>query len=121
MASVLHSSRRRYEEYRVRSRQRRKEGAGGDAHVPAAGHGREDRHGRRRKRTRSFGALVRQFWGLLRGYRSSLIWIFIALSISTTLALAPLYGTKLVFDGVLREKPLPTGLPAWVPLPHERR
>src|SRR5215207_8904499 len=105
MPSVMRSSRRRYEDYRERIKRRRKDpDAATDATIPAPRH--DDGLHKKRPRTRSFSSLLRSFWGLLRGHHGSLIWILLALSISTLLGLAPLYGTKLVFDGVLREKPL---------------
>lgn len=61
--------------------------------------------------------MLKEFWGLLRGHRKTLAVILAALGISTLLGLLPLYGTKVVFDSVLRNPPLPTGLPAWVPTP----
>ncbi|MDQ3439290.1 MAG: ABC transporter ATP-binding protein, partial [Planctomycetota bacterium] len=121
MASVMHSSRRRYRAYRERVKKR-----GNDAHVTGdaghapSGHG-DDPQRKKRPRSRPFRALFLAFWGLLRGHRSAFILILLALGISTLLGLAPLYGTKIVFDGVLREQPLPTQLPAWVRLPEGRR
>jgi ATP-binding cassette subfamily B protein/subfamily B ATP-binding cassette protein MsbA len=69
-------------------------------------------------RSRSFFWLFGEFWKLLTGYRRVLFLVLAALSISTLLGLMPLYGTKIVFDSVLREKPLPPSVPTWVPLPH---
>lgn len=54
---------------------------------------------------------------LLEGHRRTLAVVLVALGISTLLGLLPLYGTKVVFDSVLRSPPLPTGLPEWVPMP----
>jgi len=125
MASAIRSSRRRYRAYRERVKER-----GNDAHVPgdvgpapSQQHGDDPRDPRRKKRPRSrpFRALFLSFWGLLRGHRSAFVLILLALGISTLLGLAPLYGTKIVFDSVLNDKPLPTQLPAWVPLPEGRR
>src|SRR5215213_8811363 len=122
MPSVLRSSRRRYEAYRERTKNRRGSATDRTDHptAPAELHA-PDPQAKKKKRTRPFRALVAQFWGLLRGQRQAFILIFPALGISTLLALAPLYGTKIVFDGVLREHPLPTSLPHWIPLPTGRR
>ncbi len=57
----------------------------------------------------------------MAGYRKTLFLVLMALGLSTMLGLVPLYGTKIVFDSVLREKPLPPQVPAWIPLPHEPR
>ncbi|HEV2294377.1 MAG TPA: ABC transporter ATP-binding protein [Tepidisphaeraceae bacterium] len=80
-------------------------------------------HGRsnRRTRTRSFRVLFVQFWSLLRGHRRLFIPILIALSISTLLGLTPMYGTKIVFDGVLSPEPVEGAFPEWMPLPQGRR
>src|SRR5687768_8494063 len=122
MASVIRSSRRRYRAYRERVKER-----GNDAHVPgdlgpppSQQHG-DDPRRKKRPRSRPFRALFLSFWGLLRGHRSAFVLILLALGISTLLGLAPLYGTKIVFDSVLNDEPLPTQLPAWVRLPEGRR
>jgi len=59
------------------------------------------------RRGRSFPALFRAFWRFLRGHRRMLIISLGTLTLSTTLGLVPLYGTKLVVDNVLGDKPLP--------------
>ena len=76
-----------------------------------------------KKRTRSFMRLLAQFWGLLEGHRTALALALLALGISTLLSLIPLYGTKIVFDSVLRENPLPVRLPHGIHLrlPESRR
>jgi ATP-binding cassette subfamily B protein/subfamily B ATP-binding cassette protein MsbA len=61
--------------------------------------------------------LLSEFWGLLEGHKRALFFALFALGISTLLSLIPLYGTKIVFDSVLRDNPLPVRLPAWVHLP----
>jgi ATP-binding cassette subfamily B protein len=58
---------------------------------------------------------------MMRGHRGRLALVLVALGISTLLGLVPLYGTKIVFDGVLREQPLTTNLPFHITLPHDRR
>ena len=42
--------------------------------------------------------------GIAQGYKRTLILVLAALSVSTLLGLIPLYGTKIVFDSVLREQ-----------------
>ncbi len=74
-----------------------------------------------RPRSRPFSRLFADFWALLRGYQGLLVLVLLALSVSTLLGLAPLYGTKIVFDGVLRDQPMPSRLPHWVHLPTDRR
>jgi ATP-binding cassette, subfamily B, bacterial len=78
-------------------------------------HGTNDER-KRKKRTRSFFKLVKQFWALLEGHRRALFFALLALAISTLLSLIPLYGTKIVFDSVLRDNPLPVKLPIPVEL-----
>ena len=113
MAFSIRSSRRRYQEYRSKLKQRlRDRGAAGHGD-----HGSQDPHGssshshgdpRRTSRARAPSSRSSaEFWGLLAGYRCTLILVLLALGISTLLGLVPLYGTKIVFDSVLREQPLP--------------
>ena len=122
MAEPAASSRKQYEQYKERIRERagKEEGADG-----AIGHGHgaapaEDRHGKPVKRSRNFRKLFGEFWKLLRGHRLTLLAALGTLSISTLLGLVPLYGTKLVFDNVLDTKPLPKEI-AFLRLPAERR
>src|SRR2546423_93969 len=77
-----------------------------------------------RRRPKRHLHLLRSFWGLLRGYQKTLIAVLITLSLSTLLGLIPLYGTKIVFDNVLREQSSPPRLPRllqWIHLPQGRR
>jgi ATP-binding cassette subfamily B protein/subfamily B ATP-binding cassette protein MsbA len=74
-----------------------------------------------KKRTRSFTRLLIQFWALLDGHRQSLAVALVALGIATLFGLVPLYGTKIVFDNVLRDHPLPASVPRWIHLPTDRR
>ena len=118
MALFARSSRRRYREYLTKLKQRRRHDAdaagAGVVAGPSHKHGEGKKH---RPRSRSFSRLFAQFWGLLHGHRRTLALMLAAVSLSTLLGLAPLYGTKIVFDGVLREHPLPAGLPRWIHLP----
>src|SRR5258708_2511661 len=121
MPFSIRSSRRRYKEYRTQLLNRRKrDAAAGDASIPAASaHGGEDR--KKKPRSRPFIKLLSEFWGLLQGYRRTLIAVLIALCVSTMLGLIPLYGTKIVFDSVLRDHPLPAQLPHWLHVPSNRQ
>jgi ATP-binding cassette, subfamily B, bacterial len=124
MATPTHSSRQRYVDYRGKLKERRKkhDTTSADATIGGHDHGHGSGDGKKhRPRSRSFPKLLVQFWGLLKGYRGTLAASLIALSISTLLGLVPLYGTKIVFDSVLREQPLPAQLPHGIMLPHDRR
>jgi ATP-binding cassette subfamily B protein/subfamily B ATP-binding cassette protein MsbA len=119
MPSTPRASRQRYDAYRERARQARaKRGKTSDQPEKPADHG-GDR--KKKPRSRSFLKLFAEFWGMMRGYRGLLISVLLALTVSTLLGLVPLYGTKVVFDNVLREKPLPSNLPKWVHVPSDRR
>ncbi|MEM9882283.1 MAG: ABC transporter ATP-binding protein [Planctomycetota bacterium] len=89
------SSRQRYAAYRQRKRQLR------DDPVP------RDNRGRPIQRSRGFAALLRAFWGLLRGHRLILGLACVSLTLSTLIALVPLYAPKLVVDSVLGDVPPP--------------
>jgi ATP-binding cassette subfamily B protein/subfamily B ATP-binding cassette protein MsbA len=121
MPLLARSSRRRYKEYLAKLRKRRREktpvdtSPHGSAATPA---GAARKH---KPRSRTFPRLLADFWGLLRGYRGMLVLVLLALGASTLLGLAPLYGTKIVFDGVLRDQPLPSRLPHWIHLPTSPR
>src|SRR4051812_7649717 len=113
MPSPIRSSSRRYREYRSELKTRRQDPASRREDAAVSWHGTNDER-KSKKRTRSFFKLVGQFWGLLEGHRRSLFLALGALAISTLLSLIPLYGTKIVFDSVLRENPLPVQLPVAV-------
>ena len=116
------SSRKRYADYRAESIRKRAEHAEakpGEPRSPRPTYGRDGKE--RRPRVRSFTQLFAAFWGLMRGHRRTLVIALCCLGISTLLGLMPLYGTKIVFDSVLRDDPLPSGLPAWVKLPTDPR
>src|ERR1700689_3024755 len=102
MPSPLRPSRRRYQDYRQKLKQRRLQHdlAGGDASIQSPSHGGGDPK-KPKPRSRSFFWLLTEFFKMLRGFRRTLILVLIALSISTLLGLIPLYGTKIVFDSVL--------------------
>ncbi len=73
------------------------------------------------KRHRSFAALLREFWRLLRGHRRVLVLALLTLSVSTILGLVPLYGTKLVFDNVLGGRSISPMVLRFVHLPQDPR
>ncbi|WP_417388225.1 ABC transporter ATP-binding protein [Gimesia sp.] len=67
------------------------------------------------KRDRSSWELVKNFLGLLKVHRWSVILSLMTLTFATLLALIPPAATKFVVDYVLDKKPLPASLPKWVP------
>jgi ATP-binding cassette subfamily B protein len=118
MPLPLRSSRLRYKTYRDRVTRER-----GSKTAPHAEKNNGDVHGHDRKkkpRSRPFMKLVVAFWGILKGYRGLLVMVLLTLALSTVFGLIPLYGTKIVFDSVLSDRPLPTKLPHWVHLPSNR-
>jgi ATP-binding cassette subfamily B protein/subfamily B ATP-binding cassette protein MsbA len=119
MPSTLRASRLRYQDYRRKLKLRRlqRDTSSGDASIHGPLHGAGDPQ-KRKPRSRSFIQLFAEFWGMLQGFRQRLILVLIASGISTLLGLVPLYGTKIVFDSVLRERPLPPQVPYWIHLPH---
>jgi ATP-binding cassette subfamily B protein/subfamily B ATP-binding cassette protein MsbA len=64
---------------------------------------------------RSFGALFRAYLALLRPYRRPIAVAFVALAISTALALVPPAGIKIAIDSVFGSEPLPQILLRWMP------
>lgn len=97
------SSRTRFTDYKSRVRARRKEPA------------KRDKRGKRIERTRSFTELLAAFLGLLREHRVILAAALITLSLSTLIALVPLYAPKIVVDNVLGGQPVPEPLASWLP------
>ncbi|MEX2027668.1 MAG: ABC transporter ATP-binding protein, partial [Pirellulaceae bacterium] len=93
------SSSRRYAEYRQQLRQKRSERQAVEASAdgePAA------------RKTRSFGRLLLDFLGLLRGQSVSLAVAMATLTVATVLRLLPPLATKLVIDNVLTAGQLPS-------------
>lgn len=119
MPSTLRPSRRRFQDYREKLKQRRlgRNSTGGDPSIHGASHGPNDSKNRK-PRSRSFFRLLTEFFKMIRGFRRTLILILVGSSISTVLSLIPLYGTKIVFDSVLLARPLPPQVPHWIHLPH---
>ncbi|HWE03934.1 MAG TPA: ABC transporter ATP-binding protein [Tepidisphaeraceae bacterium] len=93
-----------------------------DATASASPHASVSTGGEKKKhrRSRSFRRLLTEFWALLYGFRGMLILVLASVSVSTLLGLMPLYGTKIVFDSVLRDHPLPARLPYSIRLPQDR-
>jgi ATP-binding cassette subfamily B protein/subfamily B ATP-binding cassette protein MsbA len=116
------SSRGRYEAYRERVRTRPAKATDKPASraTPAAGDTFDHLGGAHKstKRSRTFLALLRDFWRLLRGHHLTLGLALGTLATSTLLGLVPMYCAKLVFDNVLDTKPLDPHL-ARLPIPHE--
>ncbi|MGE5608984.1 MAG: ABC transporter ATP-binding protein [Bacillota bacterium] len=112
MARVPRSSLQRFREYRRKLRERARRGE------LKHEYGSMDGRIKSNKRSRAFWPLFSSFVGLLRGHRVTLVLALVMLSISTLLGLLPLYGTKLVVDNVLGERPLSREV-AWLPLPRE--
>jgi ATP-binding cassette subfamily B protein/subfamily B ATP-binding cassette protein MsbA len=118
MPLPLRSSRLRYQNYRERvKRERASKGAAAPEKHDSSGHS-PDR--KKKPRSRPFMKLLREFWGLLRGFRRLLMFVLGALTLSTLIGLVPLYGTKIVVDSVLSDHPLPSKLPHWIVLPTDR-
>lgn len=61
-----------------------------------------------------------RLWGLIRPHRATIYVALATLSVSTLLGPAPLYGTKIVFDNILGDRPLPQRLTRIVALPADR-
>jgi len=106
MLSFFTSSRRRFKEYLTDFKRRLKAGeiaVGG----PPSGGGNVDRSPK--KRLRGFWQLFAAFLRETRGHNRMLFFVLLGSSIATLLGLIPLYGTKIVFDHVLGDVPLPDG------------
>lgn len=106
------SSRSRYRDYRRELARRRIDGsAPADPTILLSKE-------RSKQRRRSFWRLLAQFWALVGEHRLITILSLCTLTVSTLIGLAPIYGTKIVFDGVLHDPPLP--LSRLLPLPADR-
>lgn len=98
-------SRRRFRDYRQTVRLRN---ARGERPRP---HGRAEVAAKKLgDRDRGFGELLREFWGLLRGHRGTVLGSLALLTLAIGLRLIPPVGTKLAIDSVLTQPPQP--LPA---------
>ena len=114
------SSGRRYTEYREQLRNRPPEAAAGRGHH--GGHRSAPRSDEEKppRRSRSFGQLLVEFFGLLRGHEWAIFFAIATLTVSTLLNLVSPLATKLVIDNVLTDKPLPGWWTNWLRLPSDR-
>ena len=117
------SSRERFRQYRREVRERNsirpataRHPQAGTCAAPRHPHGDRTKH----RRSRSFFQLLGEFWGLIRPHRATIYVALATLSVSTLLGLVPLYGTKIVFDNILGDHPLPQRLTRIVALPADR-
>lgn len=118
------SSRNRFVEYR----KARKSAGRASAEVASAAAGAQsldqlrpqETDEKRRKRSRPFTTLAREFWKLLAGNRHLLYISLGTLTVATTVALAIPASTKIAIDYILTDAPGPAGIPAWLPAPRER-
>ncbi len=110
------TSRRRFAEYRSRRRAHTPEVSGEALVLAARG---DEEAARKKKRTRSFGALLRGFWRLLRGDRTTMAAALATLTVATGLGLVMPASTKFVIDYILTDNPGPAGIPEWLGLPRD--
>jgi ATP-binding cassette subfamily B protein/subfamily B ATP-binding cassette protein MsbA len=106
------TSRQRYTQYKADLKAHETEGS----RTSAAAHAkiRQELH---RHHQRSFLDLIRAFFGLLHGQRRFLAVAMTTVTVATGLSLFPPYASKIIFDNVLGDRPLPVrlaelGLPA---------
>ena len=102
------SSRRRLEEIRRR--------IGSDSEAVSA-HPSAVGSGIPKVRHRSVWALYGALYGLMRGHRGRMAGVLVGLTIGTLIKLIPPASTKVVIDYVLLDRPLPSGIPSWLPVP----
>ncbi|MCA9176070.1 MAG: ABC transporter ATP-binding protein [Planctomycetales bacterium] len=102
-----HSSRQKFDTY--------KRELGKEKTPPGGGHPHSAHRGPSKPRDRSSLQLIRAFIGLLRPYRTSMIFSLGTLTVATVMALAPPAASKFVVDYVLTKHPLPEWFPAWLP------
>ncbi len=121
MAVPSRSSRKRFSEYVRHLRQSWKVAPLSDGRreapvqdVPAHMRGPEYRPLRRiagGEKQRNFVKLMAAYLGFLRGRRAAVLLALMSLTVAVWLGLAPPYGTKLVIDHVVGDRPPPTWLP----------
>ncbi|MEQ8318475.1 MAG: ABC transporter ATP-binding protein [Phycisphaerales bacterium] len=111
MARNQQVSSRRYRHYIQRERERREE-----ANQPT-----DDPLAKKGKRTRGFGTLAREFWGLLRGHRRMVVASLVTLTIATGLGLLLPLSTKIALDFILSTEPGLMGLAETLPEPQRER
>ncbi len=100
------SSRKQFEKYGIERARARQEPGGGGKH-----------HSKSIIRHRSLPQLYRELSRLLAGNWWAFSGSLAILSVVTLLKLIPPVATKLAIDNVLLGRPLPTWLPAWLPVP----
>ena len=103
-------SRHRFAQYRRLHRAKRRSGGA-------------DLTGRQRGRSeqpRSFWRLFAEFWKLLTGYRTTVVFSLATLTVATLLALIPPAATKLVINNVLLGNPLQAPWTRIIPEPDSR-
>ncbi|MHC4992784.1 MAG: ABC transporter ATP-binding protein, partial [Planctomycetota bacterium] len=109
------TSRQRYAQFREDQREHRTEGTRGTAAAHA-----KARRDRGHRGHRSFFQLLAEFFRLLPGQRRPLGIALGTVTIATFFSLVPPYASKLVFDNVLDDKPLPAWLGEKLGLPSDR-
>jgi ATP-binding cassette subfamily B protein/subfamily B ATP-binding cassette protein MsbA len=112
MAWQSRSSRQRFREYRQRQRNRRDRAEAQRPGAPAAD---RESHERPRPARQSLFKLIGEFWRLIEGQRTALIFALVTLSISTALRLFPPAATKITIDYVLGDHAVPAELYRFVP------
>jgi ATP-binding cassette subfamily B protein/subfamily B ATP-binding cassette protein MsbA len=111
-------SRERFRQYRREIRERKFDPSDNGSPHGTARQPHSDRG--KHRRSRSFFRLLADFWALICPHRGAIYVALATLSVSTLLGLLPLYGTKIVFDNILGDHPLPQRLTRIVPLPADR-
>ncbi len=104
MSGTPESSRQRFERYRDAVDEARRNGKEIPPSLPHRS------HRVTRKRLRSAFALIRAFFGLLKGQRGTVAFSLLTLTFATALALIPPAATKFIVDYVLSDEPLPAEL-----------
>ncbi len=109
------SSRQRYRRYTQEFKERRAAAGGGGSALPGWHPGTTSAPGiSGYKRQRTFWVLFKEFMELWGSYHWLLVPMLGCLTVSTVLALVPLYNPKLVFDNILGGMPLSPKIPAWI-------
>jgi len=67
------------------------------------------------ERTRSFKNLLSQFFSIVGNNRRDILWSLLFLTFGTTIGLIPAAATKVVFDNILGDQPLPAKVLATIP------
>lgn len=116
LSTAKPSSRTRYEAYR----EARKHKAKGDDAAQTLDQLRPREYDeKKRKRSRPFKTLAREFWRLIAGNRHLLVIALATLTVSTIIGLAIPASTKIAIDYILTDAPGPQAIPEWVPVTRE--